>query len=563
MPGNTTASIICQRYGTLKSKRHNWEWLWDECLRYCMPEEDMAAYKSWYGGEKEKPYDISGIRAAKLLGGALFSYTISRGEDWFSFRTTDKELSKDDSVQQWLSDASNILLEYLQNSPFASASQEMLMKYPVLGTGCTYCELQGKSLYFREYSVVDICVSSNSKKEVDTVFREFEFTAQQAVDKWGLENVSKEVREAFQKDPYKITKYVHAVFPEALDPERDPKAGLDPDAPPVRPYSSYYIDIDNEAVMERGGYSSFPYAVSRWSLIGEEDYGRGPAMESLFALRMLSRATVDYIDSVEMSTFPPVFVPNNDTIDIKKMQAGEVIPLDLRDGTPVFYQSNTNFSMLMDFLNRHQSHVDDLFHVKQLLSLTPASEIKRDVTATEVDQRAREGLQSISPAITRLEEEHFGPTITRAFGLLLEAGIIPPPPDVMVLRAAERGMDGLPVDIVYTTELDRRLAQTRIASLLEAIQQMTFISQSMQQAPDAGLHLNPSKIYRQILRANNVLEGTIRSEEEVKQMIEDIRKQEAALQQQQAAQGLVSELAKGTDTQKAPQQGSLASEIAG
>lgn len=543
------AREICRRYETLKSRRSNWEWLWDECIKHCLPEEQLASYRRWYGEETEKPYDVTGIRANQLLSSMLFSHTVSMGREWFTFRARNKAAQASDRAKRWMSEAGRLTLEHLQDSNFAVATQEMLTKLPALGTGCAFAGADGHGgLFFRDYSIVDVCVAESPTREVNTVYRAFEFTAQQAVEEWGAANVHEKVREAFARDPYATFRFVHAVFPAEMDPAKGAHTAL--------PLASYYIDRDNEHVCHAGGFQMQPYAVPRWSLVSGECYGRGPAMMALMAMRMLSRATVDYIDGVEMATFPPVFVSHEDAQAIRRIRPAEIIPIDV-NRPPIQYQSAARIDAFVDFLHRHQSAVEELFFVSMLLAAQNPMMGRANMTATEVEQRAMEGIQAISPVVNRLQREYFSPIVTRSLGLLLESGAIPPPPRELVVETANGGA-ALPVDVVYTTQLDARLAQTRVNNLMNALGQIAQVSVALQQAPDAGMHVRTGDVYREVLRANNTNESVIRSEAEVRKMVEQMQAQQAQAQaaamQAQAAQKMV----RPVDVMKRPEEGSVA-----
>jgi hypothetical protein len=86
---------------------------------------------------------------------------------------------------------------------------------------------------------------------------------------------------------------------------------------------------------------------------------------------------------------------------------------------------------------------------------------RKNMTATEVQERIAEKMIMLGPVIGRLQSEMLDPIITRTFGILLRRGILLPPPQVL---------EGKELVVEYVSPLalaQRREAVTSVSSLLQ------------------------------------------------------------------------------------------------
>lgn len=123
------------------------------------------------------------------------AFTIILAEpDFFMQKDFERGEKEAKRVKQWLDDVTDTLFFYRERlgSGFEGSIQSLYTSVAEFGTGCLYIEDDGDYKGIKDgirYIFVpleDVWFGSNHQNEVDTVFREFEFTASQIVQKWGV-----------------------------------------------------------------------------------------------------------------------------------------------------------------------------------------------------------------------------------------------------------------------------------------------------------------------------------------------------------------------------------------
>ena len=284
-------------------------------------------------------------------------------------------------------------------------------------------------------------------------------------------------------------------------------------------YSSiHFIYENNEGkYLKKGGYDELPFFAPRWSVNGDEVYGRGPGSSVLPDVKMLQEMTKTFLKAVHKSVDPPLVVP-----------AGTKGRINLMPGGITFYNGTSpdTIKPLMEVrfdMNAVQSAIQNL---RQQIKLTLFNDLfslggleGRDrVTATEITGKREEQMLMLGPVIERLGHELLDPCLTRAMGILVRQGILPPPPPEI------SGSD-------YSIQYISTLAQAQKAVGTGGIRQVTeFVGAAMQLQPDVVDKIDFDHAITEYARMVGVPSGIIRGDD----LVQSIREQKAQAQQQQA-----------------------------
>jgi len=172
------------------------------------------------------------------------------------------------------------------------------------------------------------------------------------------------------------------------------------------------------------------------------------------------------------------------------------------------------------------------------------------MTATEINARRAEKVQSITPVVNRLYDELFSIIITRTLFLLVDNGVIPPyPPE----------LQGQDFNVEYTTKLDSMMKAVEVESVMRSIQQATGIYAAVAETPKINSIINVDKAIKNIFVANNTSNEIIYSEQET----EAIQQKEAEAQAQAAKQQQMLDKLGPIDPLKAAEEGSIAQQMEG
>lgn len=488
-----TGEVLCKRYEALGAEHGKFKNIYDTCLFYFMPEAQGLSNGDSSEGEKDQPFDFTGVHSQSRLSSGLFSNTVSMGDQFFGFRANDRELEENNSIVDYFTEGSKVLLQSLQDSNFPLESYEMMSYYCSLMTAVFYSDYNEseQKLSFQNFPITSCRIAEDEHGKVRTIYREFELTAEAALGKFGDELPKSVIDKAKSDDQrYEKVKFFHYVGknPKAGEKTSQGKKKL---ASEFKQFISYYVHIEDKKIVEESGYDTFPYAIPRFQKIAGSPYGRGPAFSAIPAMRELNALRADMLDGIELGIQPPVLVPDSMELDDVDLSPGSIIPFNNAAGSPTFWESTIHLGDAAKHRESVKEEVKDLFYVNLFMML----EQQKNMTATEVSERVAEKVQAITPVITRLYDEFFSEVLGRCFFLLVEHGKIDKFPDEL------KGKD---ITIAYQTKLDNKLKSLDTNQLMAAFQSLAQLSQMSQVDPEFKHIVNLSKCYQRIMRNFNV-----------------------------------------------------------
>lgn len=521
------AEKLLRRRGTLKAEHLNWRGVWDECARYCMP---LAAPVSditvkTRGGKKKMPVDTSGVEYSEKLSAWLYSSTVYSGEKWVSFRARLKDSGTrqpDVALNSFLQEAAYKVLETISDSNFVQIYQQFLRGYVAFGTGVFYSEFdEDGRLQCRHWNITDgICIAENSRGEIDTVFREFVYSARQAVQEFGYDEVSADIRKAYdsENERDKTFNFLHCVFPRT---ERNPhkKGKLD------KKFADVYIEIGRKKIVREGGHDSMPYQIPRFYNTGEV-YGRSPAMSAIPAMRAINIAMCAYMEGVEFSARPVGFFPS-DTLDDIEIKPGAKNPWDSESGDIKLWSPTGDLRSPLDFADMMRGAVQRIFYNDVFQYL----EDRKNMTATEAQLRYDEMIQGFAPVLANLQSDFFGPFLERIAMELCVNGTL----DVPTAYRKDAEKNVMPdFEVVYTTRLDTKIKGVLNGNMRNFAMLVGEFAQIVASVPLIAAYIDSDK-YIKMLADNCDCNDILQSEEEIKKGLDAMNIQ----QQQQALMGKV------------------------
>jgi len=538
-----TVEALGEMKATLDKDKDYFSSVFESALFYYLPEYQGESNdrQGTYISEEYQPLDVVGQKAAQTLAAGIFSNTVSLGSEFFGFRTNDDELNDNEAVRRYFSDAAKLTLQALQNSNYASSTFETILYYSVLNTGIQYSEFSVDKMIYQNIPVTQCSLAEDKDGMVNTIFRSFEMTAQQAYEKWGDDN-HQNILTAYKDSNQRFAKYkfYHAVLPRIISAEDREKLG-----PEYMPFASCYVDETNGHKLEEGGYNSFPYACPRFYRISTTPLGRGPSFACLPTVREIDRLRADIIDGVELKLQPPVFLPAGSVDEDVDLTPASINYYNPAAGGVVFYQPDIDIQGGQVQRADLKNDVMGMFFADLF---TPMEDLK-NMTATEVNARMSEKAQAITPVVHRLYDELFSPTITRTFELLIEKGVIPPPPEEL---------NGKDYTVEYTTRLSALLKQVESNSAVNATNIAASLLQISAELPSINSLVDVDKMIKRIFEAQNVDNDLLYSEEETA----EIRKAaKEAADKQRAAEAAVDKIG-NIDPNVVPESGSMAAGLA-
>lgn len=457
---DSRADEIIKRADALKNERANFDSQWDEIARVVLP---CAATFSALGtpGQKfgQNLMDSTGIHSNELLSAGFFSLLTSPSQPWFVVSSQDEDINNDYFAKVWMSEVSKIMAKEIQkpSTGFTTSLHEGYLSYGAFGNqimfvterkdmdSLLYCSLPLRECYFIE----------NDEGFVNTLFRRYERTVLQLVERFGLDKVHEKVRKQYEQGKYnEKVKCVHVIAPNRF-------ASAFALSPTNFAYTSTYVDEDNKVVMDESGFHEQPFMAARFFKLAWESYGRGPGSTALADLKMLQEMVKTVLRGAQKMVDPPLMAPDEGFISPIRATPGGInyyrsgSPRDDRI-MPLITGGQPNIGL--DLIHDTRTRIREVFYVDQLqLNQGP------EMTATEVMTRSEEKMRLMGPILGRTTTELLTPLLIRSFMILLRKGKFPPPPKIMVERGPQ-------LRIVFTSPIAKAQEQVGANNLMRAFQ---------------------------------------------------------------------------------------------
>jgi len=507
------ASELIQKQGQLASDRSTFEQHWAEVAPLVLPRQDEFFGSKREEGERRtsKKFDDTATLALDHGAAAIESVVSPRGTQWHKIGLPE-EIEDDQASQEWADKLTSFLFKrrYSARSNFASQLHETYLSLLAFGTGIMIVEdMVGSGIRYKSGHVAEHFYMENNRGFIDVDYRKYRLTARQGMEKWG-DKAPPCVKKNFEKHPSQKLEFLHVVMPNENG---------DGDMP----FVSYHISIEDNSLIDVGGYNSFPYIISRWTTSPNEIYGRSPAMSVLAEIKMLNAVRKTDLRARHMAVDPPILAADERSIRKFSMQSGKINYGTLgMNGEPLVrpYQSGASIPTSSDTIEESRQFINRAFFLNlfQILVDAPA------MTATEVLQRAQEKGQLLTPTAGRQMSELLEPLIMREISIYEQYGMFEDGAP-LAMPDAVKSQEGR-FDIVYTNPLSRMMMAEESLGAERTVQALLPLAQI---DPSVLRRIDWNEYGDMIRKANGAPAKIFRSDEEMAAIMQ----QEAQAQQAQ------------------------------
>lgn len=514
MENNQKFQDIIKDLEILKSDRANFEQQWSEIAQRVDPSSRGLFQGNKTTGDKrmQDVFDSTPVIASQRFGAILDSLLTPRNQKWHKIMPSDDHLMKDRQTRLWFEAANNTLfkLRYAPIANFTSQNQKDYNSLGNFGTSCMFTdELRGSFQGFRYKSIhlSEFFFSENHQGIPDKVYRKFEMSVRQLRQRW--ENKLPDKIKNHKNENQKVD-IVHLVAPnEDFDHRRADYRGM--------PFYSCYILVEGAIPLEEGGFTSFPYAVSRYEQTTMEIYGRSPAMIALPSIKTLNEQKKTVLKQGHRTVDPVLLFADDGIMDGFSIKAGAMNAGGVSaNGQPLVHTLPIGrVDIGRDLMNDEKDVIKDAFLVSifQILTETP------EMTATEVMERAREKGILLAPTVGRQHTEKLGPMIERELDLASKMGLLEPMPPL--LREA-----GGQYRIEYDSPISRAQRAEESSGVMRTVQSALEVVQ-ITQDPSPLDHFNWDVIIPEVADINGTPLKWMRSLEEIQSIRQGRAKQQA------------------------------------
>ena len=466
------AGKLVRDFQYLFGLRGNWQNHWTEIAQRINPMDswlfqNYAQLNSQGDKRNFELYDSTGLVALERFGAILDSLLTPADQYWHHLRADDETLMKNKGVRMWFDKVNEILWRqrYAPTANFQAQNAKVFTSLGAYGTGLMFVDdLAGNPGFrYKNTHLSECFIQENHQGVVDGVCRHFMLTARQAILQFGNscpENITSVVKNFPEKQFY----FLHWVRPqEDRDPERRDFKGME--------FGSYYVSIEGMALVELGGYRTFPYQVPRYYQATNEPYGRSPAMNVLPALKTLNEEKKNMLTQGHRVLDPVLLAYDDGVIDGFDLTPGAINYGGVsKDGRLLIQALETgNVQAGREIMKDEQDLIKDTFLTSIFAILTENPEM----TATEVMERVREKGIILAPTIGRQTSEYLGPMIHREIDIGMRQGLFPPMPPLLKAARGE-------YKITYDSPIIRTQKSEWVAGATRTVEQLMTVAQATQ-----------------------------------------------------------------------------------
>lgn len=515
---DSRAKDLLRKHDQLKSTRLPFEKNWREIRDRIAPWTSDFSVENQPGQLKTNlMHDSTAPLALERGTAAVMSLITPSNTRWHGFSLDDEEIDERRNVRVYCDNLTKVAFgaRYRPSANFASQIMEVYGSLLLFGTGCIFTDeylgtnARQHGLIYKSIALAELYIAENAWGRIDTVHREYKYSARQCAQRFGHENLTDKMKQSLEKGTDDKFIILHCVSPneEQIYGRKDYK-GWD--------IYSCHIAVDGQTVLREGGYRTMPYAVSRYTTNPRDEYGRSPALMALADIKQVNEMEYTLLRAAHRIAEPVLLAAGDGVLSRFNMRPGHVNPGALDDmGRRLVDQLEFKGQLpwAFEMAEAKRKVINDSFLVTlfQILVDSPT------MTATEALLRAQEKGALLAPVVGRQENELLGPIIERELDLLARAGQLPPDMPEEIIEAGGR------ISIKYTgphSKMQRAQDGIAVARTLEVLAPL------MQLDPKAGQILNKAEAFKILADANGLPAKALYSDEQLAE--QDAQEQQMA-----------------------------------
>ncbi|WP_110995393.1 portal protein [Pseudomonas sichuanensis] len=512
------ADQICKTLGVLKSLRSPHEQVWRDCFDHTYPMRGNGFYCEMMTAQealnrRARIFDGTTTDSARILASSIQSGLTPANSLWFGLDVGQE--SEDE--RRWLDDGAQIIWENIHASNFDAAAFEGLLDEVCAGWFALHIDSDRErgGFVFDLWPLSGVyCSASKPGGKIDTVYRSYKLTAEQAINEFGEDNVSENTRKLAKDKPQELVEFVHAIYPRSTHMVGARLAKN-------MPVASCKVEVSAKKLVSESGYHEMPVVVPRWMMIPDSVYATGPVMDALPDARTLNEMVRMDLAAGDLAIAGMWIAEDDGVLNPKTVKVGprKIIVANSVDSMKPL-QTGSNFNYSDSRITRLQAAVRKTLMADQLQAQDGPA-----MTATEVHVRVNLIRQLLGPVYGRLQTEYLQPMIERCFGIAFRAGI---------LGEAPESLGGRNFTVRYLSPLARAQKLEEVTAIDQYVAGCAQAAQAQAaagQAPDAMDNVDLDAAARFRGEALGVPSSVIRSETD-----RDAMREQRAQAQQQAAE---------------------------
>lgn len=485
------AEKITRHVAELKMVRTSLEPHWADVASFLLPYRHRTTLSQENRGDRRNHeiLDATATLSYRVYRAGMMAGNTSPARSWFRLLPEDPDLAEFPSVRRWLDEVRKRMETWFARSNLYNSLPILYGDAGGFGIGAISVEEDPETLLMtRTYPVGSWWIGRDWKGRVVVWYREMRLSVRQLVERFGLKNVSRTVRDLYDRCAYETLIDVgHYISPnEDYDAE-----SLDASRSSV--YRSVYFEIGGagtglgvgvhgpfgqprgiasgvQHILSDRGFDYFPLLVFTWERSGEDTYGIDcPGMTAIGDIKQLQKGERKALQAIDKMVDPPLVAPPwvKKEGDVATLP-GKITYVTEREGIQgirPLYQLQFDIGALEAKQEQVRGRIREAFYVDLFRMFATLEHEPGSRTATEILERKEEKLVQLGPVIEALNSEVLNPLIDLAFTFMVRQGKLPPPPDEL---------EGQPLKVEYVS----LMAQAQRTVGLAAIERtVAFVGQ--------------------------------------------------------------------------------------
>ena len=371
--------------------------------------------------------DSHATNAIRKTASGLNSGITSKSRPWFRLTLAEEELADNPVARLWLDEVQKRMYAVLEGSNIYGTFQNTYEELLTFGTGCfILLEDFDTVIRTRNFTAGEYFLAVDKSGRISSYARSFEMTVAQLIDSFGYDKCPSTIQSAWDNNDVDQTFRVRHLIEQNDNPCIQMEEFADF---PFR--SAYWIEGDQaeDEFLDVRGFKRFPVVAPRWSVPTTDIiYGYGPGWDALGDVKELQKTKYDKLLAQEKLHNPPMQSDGNVEGFVNLLPGGVTktsanVP---NAGLTPAYQINPNLESFIEIINECKHNIDKHFFTDLFTMLAVLD--RGQMTAREVSAREQERIMLMGPILNQLDEEMLSKVISLTFGIMMDNGLIPPPP---------------------------------------------------------------------------------------------------------------------------------------
>lgn len=530
---------VLDRSKTCFQHIQQWFPLWQELAEVLHPVRASFTMPVDVGREPQRGiYDATPMIARRGLATAIDGLLKPSTVRWFWMKAIDEGLNENDEAKTWFEDTGDRMWNaiYATEARWIASSGGVDHDLATFGLGHLWIgENKNRTgLNFKSLFIGDVAYEENADGVIDTYYIRRRYTARQVKQRFP-NNVTKKVQEALEDDKKQthLFEYIQEISPNGeYDPRRADEYG--------KRYASKIVAVEDEAIVERGGFHELPISTPRWELAPGQTVPRSPGMMALPDSRTLQAMGHTLLVGGQRAVDPPIWIADDGVLSAARTYPGglTVVSADIvreTNGHPMGQlDTGTNLPIGRDMQEDYRSQVEAAFF-RNVFNLPVDG---KQMTATEVRERKEEFLRHIGPTMGQLETDYIGKTINRVFGVMMRLGAFSAPPEVLQEQD---------VEFEFMSPVQQARKQIDAAGLGQMLE---FLGPLAEADPEVLDNLDGDEIVRDLPEIFSTKQKWLRPLEEVEARRQQRMEQQAMMMAAQAAKPVADAVKAGAQAEQ-------------